>query len=45
MFANTSAPALVMVLSKKKAHPGEVLMIDASAQFTKGRPKNEMTDA
>lgn len=45
MFANTSAPALVMVLARKKAHPGEVLMIDASAQFTKGRPKNEMTDA
>jgi type I restriction enzyme M protein len=43
LFYNTSAPGIVMVLSRAKAHPGEVILIDASAMVRKGRPKNYMT--
>jgi type I restriction enzyme M protein len=32
-----------MVLNRAKAHPDEVILINASAQFSKGRPKNYMT--
>ena len=44
LFYNTSAPGIVMVLNRSKAHPGEVILINASALFTKGRPKNFMTE-
>jgi type I restriction enzyme M protein len=44
LFYNTSAPGIVMVLNKAKRHPGEILLINASKQFTKGRPKNELTE-
>jgi type I restriction enzyme M protein len=44
LFFNTTAPGIVMVLNKAKRHPGEILLINASAQFGKGRPKNYMTD-
>jgi type I restriction enzyme M protein len=33
-----------MVLNRAKAHPGEVLLANASQFFVKGRPKNELTD-
>jgi type I restriction enzyme M protein len=42
LFYNTTAPGIVMVLNKAKKHPGETLLINASKEFTKGRPKNEM---
>jgi type I restriction enzyme M protein len=45
LFYNTSAPAIVMVINQAKAHPREVLLVNASTLFTKGRPKNELTDA
>jgi type I restriction enzyme M protein len=44
LFYNTTAPGIVMVLSKAKSHPGEVMLINASQLFTKGRPKNELRD-
>ena len=44
LFYNTSAPGIVMVLNRAKPHPGEVILINASALFSKGRPKNYMTD-
>jgi type I restriction enzyme M protein len=44
LFYNTTAPGIVMVLNKAKKHPGEILLVNASQQFVKGRPKNELTD-
>jgi type I restriction enzyme M protein len=44
LFFNTSAPGIIMVLNKAKAHPGEVLLVNASKLFAKGRPKNYLAD-
>jgi len=44
LFYNTTAPGIIMVINKKKCHPGEILLINASRLFVKGRPKNELTD-
>jgi type I restriction enzyme M protein len=44
LFYNTSAPGIVMVLNKAKRHPREILLVNASKQFEKGRPKNHLTD-
>ena len=40
LFYNTTAPGIILVLNKRKPHPGEILLINASAHFHKGRPKN-----
>jgi type I restriction enzyme M protein len=45
LFYNTTAPGIVMVLNKAKRHPGEILLVNASQLFFKGRPKNELTEA
>jgi type I restriction enzyme M protein len=45
LFYNTTAPGIVMVLNKAKRHAGEILLVDASGLFVKGRPKNELTEA
>ena len=45
LFYNTSAPGVVMVVSPSKPHPHEVLMVNASHFFVKGRPKNEFADS
>ncbi len=44
LFYNTSAPGIVLVINKAKQHPDEILLINASKQFTKGRPKNHLTN-
>jgi type I restriction enzyme M protein len=44
LFYNTTAPGIVMVLNRAKAHPGEILLINASKLCAKGRPKNYLTD-
>jgi type I restriction enzyme M protein len=44
MFTNTTAPGIIMVINKAKAHKGETLLINASQHFAKGRPKNYLTD-
>jgi type I restriction enzyme M protein len=44
LFYNTSAPGMVMVLNRNKRHPGEILLLNASSLFLKGRPKNYLTD-
>jgi type I restriction enzyme M protein len=44
LFYNTTAPGIVMVLNQAKQHPGEILIVDASQLFVKGKPKNEITD-
>jgi type I restriction enzyme M protein len=44
LFYNTTAPGIVVLLNRRKRHPGEVLLINASRLFAKGRPKNYLTD-
>jgi type I restriction enzyme M protein len=44
LFYNTTAPGIVMVLNKAKPHPGEILLVNASQLFVKGRPKNELQE-
>jgi len=44
LFYNTTAPGIIMVINRKKKHPGEILLINASKLFDKGRPKNYLTD-
>ena len=44
LFYNTTAPGIVMVLNRKKRKPGEILLINASRLFSKGRPKNYLED-
>ncbi len=44
LFYNTTAPGIVMVVNRAKRHPREVLLVNASLLFVKGRPKNELTD-
>jgi type I restriction enzyme M protein len=44
LFYNTTAPGIVMVINKKKQHPGEILIINASTEFLKGRPKNYLSE-
>jgi type I restriction enzyme M protein len=43
LFYNTTAPGIVMVLDRAKPHPGEVLLVNASQLFVKGKPKNVLT--
>jgi type I restriction enzyme M protein len=40
LFYNTPAPGVVIVLNRKKRKPGEILLINGSKLFSKGRPKN-----
>lgn len=46
LFYNTSAPGIILVMrgEGKRPHAGEILLINASQQFAKGRPKNYLTD-
>jgi len=44
LFYNTTAPGIILVIHKAKPHRGQILLINASQQFAKGRPKNTLTD-
>lgn len=44
LFYNTTAPGIVLFINKARRHPGEILLINASKLFTKGRPKNALSD-
>ena len=45
MFQTTSSAVLIMILKKNRnGNSDNVLFINASKDFTKGRPKNFMTD-
>jgi len=44
LFYNTTAPAIVLVLNRSKRKKGEILLINASKFFSKGRPKNFLED-
>lgn len=44
LFYNTTAPGIIMVINKAKPHPGEIILINASKLFAKGRPKNYLAE-
>lgn len=44
LFYNTNAPGVVLVLNRNKRHPDELILINASQLFSKGRPKNELRE-
>jgi type I restriction enzyme M protein len=44
LFYNTTAPGIVMMLNRRKRRPGEILLINASKLFSKGRPKNYLEE-
>jgi type I restriction enzyme M protein len=44
LFYNTTAPGIVLVINKAKRHKGEILVINASKECAKGKPKNYLTD-
>ena len=45
LFYNTSAPGVILLMNKAKAHQQEVILINAAKLFEKGRPKNFLPDA
>lgn len=44
LFYNTPAPGIILVINQVKKHPGEILLINASKLFAKGRPKNYLAE-
>jgi type I restriction enzyme M protein len=44
LFYNTTAPGIVMVINRAKRRAGEIMLINASKLFSKGRPKNALTE-
>jgi type I restriction enzyme M protein len=44
LFYNTPSPGIILVINRKKRHPGQILLINASKLFTKGRPKNFLAE-
>lgn len=45
LFYNTTAPGIILVLNRRKRHPGQILLVNGSKQFSKGRPKNYLEPA
>ncbi len=44
LFYNTTAPGNILVINKVKPHKGQILLINASREFSKGRPKNYLAE-
>lgn len=44
LFYNTTAPGIILVINRIKRNPGKILLINASKLFSKGRPKNYLTE-
>jgi len=45
LFYNTTAPGIIMMFRRgRRPHTGEILLVNASRRFSKGRPKNLLTD-
>jgi type I restriction enzyme M protein len=44
LFYNTTAPGIILVINKGKEKDGQILLINASHLFQKGRPKNFLPD-
>ncbi len=45
LFYNTPAPGIVLVINRKKKHHGEILLINATNLFSKGKPKNFLEES
>ena len=45
LFYNTTAPGIVLVINRRKRHPGHILLVNGSKRFSKGRPKNYLEPA
>jgi type I restriction enzyme M protein len=43
LFYNTTAPGMIILLNRAKRSPRQLLLINASGEYRKGRPKNELT--
>ncbi len=44
LFYNTTAPGIILAINKDKKKENEILLINASKLFAKGRPKNYLPD-
>ncbi len=44
LFYNTTAPGIILIINKDKKHKNQILLINASKLFKKGRPKNYLPD-
>ncbi|MDZ7310639.1 MAG: type I restriction-modification system subunit M [candidate division KSB1 bacterium] len=44
LFYNTTAPGIILVIHRAKRRKGQILLINASQEFAKGRPKNYLAD-
>ncbi len=44
LFYNTMAPGIILVINKNKEHENEILLVNGSKLFEKGRPKNFIPD-
>lgn len=44
LFYNTTAPGIILVINKNKRNADEILLINASPLYEKGRPKNFLPD-
>jgi type I restriction enzyme M protein len=44
LFYNTTAPGIIIIINKAKVKKNEVLLINASKLFEKGRPKNHLIE-
>jgi len=44
LFYNTTAPGIILVVNKGKSKENEILLINASKLFSKGRPKSYLPD-
>ena len=44
LFYNTTAPGIILVINRSKRSKNEILLINASKLFKKGRPKNYLPD-
>jgi len=45
MFYNTPSPGIILVINKNKRNPGEIMLINASNLYEKGRPKNFLPES
>jgi len=44
LFFNTSAPGIILVINRSKRKAGEILIVNASGHFSKGKPKNFLAE-
>lgn len=44
LFYNTAAPGIILTINRAKGPKSEILLINASKQFSKGRPKSYLTE-